>query len=186
MGTIVGSLNMTLDGICDHTAGIADADLHQHFSKLLAGMDQILYGRKTYELMRYWQTVLTAPTGVEALDEFASVIDKITKIVFSTTLTTTGWQTAKLATAPLLTLAQNLKAVGDKRILAGSRSIILQLLDAGLLDELQLCIHPFLQKKGLRFFENLEKPFSLQLLDNKVLKSGVVVLTYSPTVEGKI
>ena len=84
---IIAAINMTLDGFCDHTAGIADDELHEHYSNLLRASDTILYGRKTYQLMEYWKTVLNNPTGNKSEDDFAVTIDKISKIVFSHTLT---------------------------------------------------------------------------------------------------
>lgn len=53
MARIIGALNMTVDGICDHTAGIPDAELHQHYTALLSQGEAILYGRKTYQLMEF-------------------------------------------------------------------------------------------------------------------------------------
>ncbi|MCB1026089.1 MAG: dihydrofolate reductase, partial [Acidobacteria bacterium] len=70
MRKIIAAINMTLDGFCDHTAGIADEETHQHFSALLRSADTILFGRITYELMEYWPTVIENPTGNKAVDEF--------------------------------------------------------------------------------------------------------------------
>ena len=89
---------MTLDGICDHTAGIPDEELHQHYTELLDNAGVILYGRTTYQLMQFWQTLLKNPSGKKSMDDFAVAIDKIPKIVFSQTLKNTEWDSAKLAT----------------------------------------------------------------------------------------
>src|SRR6478609_3094068 len=97
MRKIIAAINMTLDGICDHTAMIADEELHQHYADLLSNADTVLYGRITYQLMQYWQTVVKNPTGYKAIDEFAVIIDKIPKIVFSHTLKNVEWESAKLA-----------------------------------------------------------------------------------------
>lgn len=77
---------MTLDGVCDHTAGIADEGLHQHYSELLDNAGVILYGRTTYQLMQFWQTLLKKPSGEKSMDDFAISIDKTPKLVFSNTL----------------------------------------------------------------------------------------------------
>ena len=82
MRKLIAAMNMTIDGICDHTAGIANEELHQHYADLLSNSGTILYGRITYQLMEYWQTVLKDPTGEKATDEFAIAIDSIPKIVF--------------------------------------------------------------------------------------------------------
>lgn len=54
---IIAAINMTLDGNFDHKAGIADEELHQHYTELLSTVDAVLYGRITYQLMEYWRTV---------------------------------------------------------------------------------------------------------------------------------
>lgn len=54
MGKVIATFNMTLDGVCDHTAGIPDQEIHDYYSDLLEQGDAILYGRITFELMEYW------------------------------------------------------------------------------------------------------------------------------------
>src|SRR5688572_18241209 len=89
---------MTLDGCCDHTAMIADDEIHQHYSELLSNAGTLLYGRITYQLMEsYWPTVVKNPTGNKPIDDFAVNIDHIPKIVFSRTLKNVAWKSAKLA-----------------------------------------------------------------------------------------
>src|SRR6188472_2554076 len=98
MRKLIAAINMTLDGFCDHTAGIPDDEIHQHYTDLISSADTILYGRITYQLMEYWRTVLENPTGDKAMDDFAVAIDSIPKIVFSRTLKNVEWKSAKLAT----------------------------------------------------------------------------------------
>lgn len=86
MRRLIAVTNMTLDGICDHTAIIPDDEIHQHYNELLNSADTIIYGRITYQLMEYWPTVVKNPTGNKSMDEFAITIDNISKIVFSRTL----------------------------------------------------------------------------------------------------
>ena len=92
---------MTLDGVADHTAGIADDELHQHYSELIDYAGVILYGRTTFQLMQFWQTLLQNPSGEKSMNDFAISIDKIEKIVFSNTLKVTDWESAIIATRPL-------------------------------------------------------------------------------------
>ena len=88
---------MTLDGFCDHTAGIADGELHQHFNELLRNAGTLLYGRITYQLMEsYWPSIVKNPTGIKPEDEFAVLIDNISKIVFSRTLKQVDWKNSIL------------------------------------------------------------------------------------------
>src|SRR5690606_31900497 len=95
------AINMTLDGFCDHTAISPDEELHQHYAELLDNAGVILYGRITYQLMQFWQSLIINPSGEKSMDNFAVVMDKIPKIVFSHTLKDTGWNSAKLSHQPV-------------------------------------------------------------------------------------
>lgn len=104
MRKLIAAINMTLDGFCDHTAGIADDEIHQHYNELLSNSDAILFGRITYQLMEsYWPTAVKNPTGNKPIDEFAVTIEGISKIVFSHTLKNVEWKNAKLAIKLCLT-----------------------------------------------------------------------------------
>jgi dihydrofolate reductase len=97
MKKVIAAINMTLDGFCDHTAIIPDEEIHQHYADLLRNAGSILYGRITYQLMEFWRDLVKNPSGEKAMDDFAIVMDKIPKIVFSNTLksvdpTGIGWQ----------------------------------------------------------------------------------------------
>src|SRR5690349_10127346 len=142
MRKLIGAINMTLDGFCDHTAVSPDEEVHQHYADLISSADVILYGRITYQLMEYWQEVVSNPTGNKLIDHFAVVMDKIPKIVFSNTLKDIAWESAKLANRDLEEEVLELKQQTGKDILVGSRSLIVSLLKRNLLDEFQLCIHP--------------------------------------------
>ncbi|MEP7377183.1 MAG: dihydrofolate reductase family protein [Chitinophagaceae bacterium] len=102
MRKLIAAINMTLDGFCDHTAMIADEEIHQRYNELLSNADTLIYGRITYQLMEsYWPSVVKNPTGNMPMDEFAVLIDNISKIVFSRTLKNVdpmivGWKNTKL------------------------------------------------------------------------------------------
>lgn len=181
MKKVIAAFNMTLDGVCDHTAGVADEGLHQHYTELLDSAGIILYGRTTYQLMQYWQTLLQNPSGEKSMDDFAASIGKIQKIVFSHTLNDTGWDSATLAKRPPHEEVLKLKQHEDKNILVGSRSLIVQLLNSSLIDELQICIHPVIEGKGLLLFDQIKDRILLKLVKTKVLNSGGVVFYYEPT-----
>jgi dihydrofolate reductase len=177
---VIAAINMTIDGICDHTAGIPDEDLHKHYSDLIENGDVILYGRTTYQLMQFWQTFLKNPSGQKSMDDFASAIDRIPKIVFSNTLNSTGWQTATLAKKQLEDEIFELKQQSGKDILIGSRSLIIQLLNLNLIDEFQICIHPMIEGKGLQLFDKINHRIIFKLLKTKTFNSGVIVHYYEP------
>lgn len=170
---------MTLDGFCDHTAGIADDELHHHYSELINSAGTLLYGRITYQLMEsYWPAVVKNPTGNKALDEFAVTIDKVPKIVFSHTLKNLNWESAKLANRDIKDEVMELRQQPGKDILAGSPSLIVALTQLNLIDEYQLCVHPVLIGKGLPLFKNINEKIILKLTKTKTFGSGAIVLYY--------
>ena len=171
---------MTLDGICDHTAITPDEEIHQHYTDLLFDAGAILYGRKTFELMKFWQSMLENPSGEKHMDDFAMAIDRVPKIVFSHTMKNPGWQTAMMTDLPLEQKVQELKLQQGRNIFAGSRSLIIQLININLIDELQICVHPLIAGKGLSLFENITARTVLKYLKSKTFSSGAVILYYAP------
>jgi dihydrofolate reductase len=182
MVKVIAAFNMTLDGVCDHTTGVADEGLHQHYADLIDDGGVILYGRTTFQLMQFWQTLLQNPSGEKSMDDFAISIDKIKKLVFSNTLNETGWKSAELAKKPLNEVVLELKQQADKDILIGSRSLIIQLLNSHLIDELQICIHPIIEGKGLKLFDQITERITLKLIKTKSLSSGATVFYYEPNI----
>jgi len=183
MRKVIAAINMTLDGVCDHTAGIPDEEIHQHYAELLDNAGVVLYGRITYQLMQFWQTLLKNPSGEKTMDDFALAIDKIPKIVFSHTLKNVEWESAKLANRALEEEVLELKQQRGKDILVGSRSLIIQLMKLNLIDEYQLCIHPVVAGGGLPLFENINNRTVLKLIKIKPFSGGAVLLYYEPTNE---
>jgi dihydrofolate reductase len=180
MRKIIAAFNMTLDGICDHTAGIPDEEIHQHYTELLGQGDAILYGRTTYQLMEFWRTFLENPSEEKSKNDFAKAIDKIPKIVFSHTLKNVDWESATLAIRDLKDEVLELKQQPGKSILVGSRSLILQLMKLNLIDELQLCIYPMVEGNGLSLFEGINDRVVFELVKHKTFKNGAIILYYQP------
>ncbi|MDX9852020.1 MAG: dihydrofolate reductase family protein [Anaerolineaceae bacterium] len=181
MRKLIAAINMTLDGFCDHTAGIADDDLHQHYNELLSEADTLLYGRITYQLMEsFWPTIVKDPTGSKPIDEFALLIDNISKIVFSHSLKNVGWKNVRLAKRSIEEEVLDLKQQSGKNILAGSPSLIVALMQLDLIDEYQLSVHPIILGKGLRLFKNIDDRINLNLIKTKTFGSGVITLYYEP------
>jgi dihydrofolate reductase len=185
MSKIIAAINMTLDGFCDHTAVSPDDELHQHYNDILSNADTLLYGRITYQLMEsYWPDVVKNPTGNKPMDEFAVLIDNISKIVYSRTLKNVDWKNTQLKKEvikdEIIKLKQSLKA-GSKNILVGSPGLIVTLTQLTLIDEYQLCVHPIILGSGLPLFKNIRDRVDLKLLKTKTFASGAVVLYYEPT-----
>ncbi len=169
---------MTIDGFCDHTAGIPDEEIHHHYTQLLRDAGAILYGRVTYQLMQYWQALVKNPSGEKSTDDFARAIDKIPKIVFSHTLKNLEWDTASLANQPIEEMVSELRQQSGKDIFIGSRSLIIQLMKRNLIDEFQLCVHPVVAGSGLPLFENITERMVLTLVKTKAFRGGAITLYY--------
>ena len=181
MRKLIAAINMTLDGFCDHTSMIPDEEIHQHYSEVLRSAGTILFGRITYQLMEsYWPSVVKNPTGNKAMDEFAVTIDNIPKIVFSRTLKSVEWGTAKLAKRDIKEEVSELRQQTGKDILVGSRSLIVTFLNLNLIDEFQLCVQPVIAGSGLPLFEKINDRIDLKLLKTKTFGCGAIILYYEP------
>ncbi len=179
MRKIIAAMNMTLDGFCDHTAMIADDEIHQHYSELLSNTGTLIYGRITYQLMEsYWPSVVKDPTGNKPMDEFAVLIDNISKIVFSHTLKDVDWKNTELKNEVIKEEVLELKQQAGKSILVGSPSLIVAFTQLGLIDEYQLGVQPTVLGSGLPLFKNIRDRVDLKLLKTKTFDCGAVMLYY--------
>jgi dihydrofolate reductase len=180
MRKLIAAINMTLDGFCDHTAVSPDDDIHEHYSELLGVCGFFFFGCFWFVLLFLWQTIVHSPSGNEALDEFAHTMDRIPKLVFSHTLKSTEWESARLATKDLKDEIMELKQQEGKDMLVGSPSLIVSALNLNLVDELQLCIHPVIAKTGMPLFKNIHDRTTLKLLKIKTFDCGAVIHYYKP------
>jgi dihydrofolate reductase len=181
MRKLIAVMNMTLDGFCNHTAMIADEEIHQHYTELLRNAGVILYGRITYQLMEYWPTVLKDPTGNKATDDFAVTIDNIPKIVFSRTLKDVEWKSARLAKKDIKEEVLTLKQQAGKDILVGSPGLIVATAQLGLVDEFRIVVQPTILGSGLILFKNISERIDLSLLRTKTFGCGAIALYYKVT-----
>lgn len=181
MRKLIAAMNMTLDGFCDHTAMGADAEIHQHYSDLLSSADTLVYGRTTYQLMEsYWPSVLKNPTGNKSTDEFAVLINMLTKVVFSRTLKNVEWKNSRVVKRGIKEEISELKEQQGKNILVGSPSLIIATLNLNLVDEFQISVHPIIEGKGLSLFKNINERIDLKLLRTKTFGCGAVTFYYEP------
>jgi dihydrofolate reductase len=179
MRKLIAAMNVTFDGYCDHTAMIADDEVHEHYNDLLRNAGALLYGRITYQLMEsYWPTVVENPTGNKPVDEFAVLIDDIPKIVFSRTLKNVGWKNALLKKEIIKEDVLELKQQAGKNVFVGSPSLIVALSNLDLVDEYQLSVHPTILGSGLPLFKNIKNRIDLKLLNTKTFGCGAVTFYY--------
>ena len=181
MRKVIAAINMTLDGNCDHTTGIADEELHDHYTEMLNNAGTLLYGRTTYQLMEdFWPLLVKEPSGERSMDEFALAINRVPKVVFSRTLDHVEWESARLAERELEEEVRALKQEPGNDIFAGSPSLISALSNLQLIDEYQLCVHPVIAGKELPLFRNVPEKAILRLVNTKIFGSGAIVLYYEP------
>jgi dihydrofolate reductase len=176
------SINVTLDGCCDHRAVIADEDLHRHAAENLARADALLFGRLTYEMMEAaWRA--PARTGVRPewmqpwMEPFARTIDAAKKYVVSSTLDRVDWN-AELVRGDLGKAVQQLKREPGHGLFVGGVKLALGLTELGLIDEYEFVVHPRLAGHGPTLFAGLSKHVDLKLLSRLELGSGAVAMRY--------
>lgn len=181
MRKVVFAINITADGYCSHTDGIADDELHRYFTALLRNSDLLLFGRVTYQLMvPYWPDVARNQSGTQAINEFARLFDSLDKLVFSTTLKEVEEKNTRIVRANIAEEVLALKQQPGKDIAVGSLSIASKLSEHGLIDEYYFLVHPVVAGKGPRLFESvkLHNRIMLDFLGSQTLQSGVIALHY--------
>ncbi len=174
-------MNMTLDGYCDHTAMIADEEIHEHYADLLRSAGAVIYGRKTFQLMEFWKSLIENPSGDKAMDDFAVAIDNVQKIVYSRTLKNVDWKNTELKSEINKEEILELKQRAGKDIFVGSPSLIVSLGQLDLIDEYQLGVQPTVIGSGLPLFKNITDRIDLKLLKTKTFDCGAIVLYYQPS-----
>ena len=178
------SINVTLDGCCDHRAVIPDEELHRHAVENIDRADALLFGRVTYEMMEAaWRQA--ARTGVRPdwmADwgiPFARTIDAAKKYVVSSTLDRVDWN-AELVRGDLETAVQRLKREPGRGLFVGGVKLPLALAELGLIDEYEFVVHPRLAGHGPTLFAGLSKAIDLKLVSRLELGSGAVAMRYEP------
>src|SRR3712207_6239977 len=174
------SINVTLDGCCDHREMFPDEDLHRHAAENLAQADALLFGRVTYEMMEAaWRS--PAQTGVrpEWMEPFAQTIDAAKKYVVSSTLDRVDWN-AELVRGDLGEAVQQLKREPGKGLFVGGVTLPLALAELRLIDEYEFVVQPRLAGHGPTIFAGLSKYVDLTLVGRREFSSGAVALRYEP------
>jgi len=174
------SINLTLDGCCDHSAIPADEELHRHAVENLRQADALLFGRVTYELM---ESAFRAPAGTaagpHAVDPFARTIDAARKYVVSDSLDVVDWN-AELVRGDLGTAVHRLKREPGKGLFTGGVKLPQALAELGLIDEYEFVVHPRIAGHGPTLFAGLSQRLDLRLVGRLELGSGAVAMRYEP------
>ena len=174
------SINVTLDGCCDHRAITPDDDLFRHAAEILDRADALLFGRVTYEMMEAaWRGPAPAGARPDWMEPFARTIDAAKKYVVSSTLRQVDWN-AELVRGDLGKAVQQLKQEPGKGLLAGGVKLPLALAELGLIDEYEFLVQPRLAGHGPTLFAGLSKPLDLKLVSWQKFSSGAVAMRYEP------
>ena len=175
------SINVTLDGCCDHRAIPADEELHRHAVENLDRADALLFGRVTYQMM---EAAFRPPAGKGArpdwMEPFARTIDAARKYVVSGTLDRVDWN-AELVRGDLGNAVQQLKREPGKGLFVGGVKLPLALADLGLIDEYEFVVQPILAGHGPTLFAGLSERLELRLVGRQEFRSGAVALRYQPS-----
>jgi len=174
------SINVTLDGCCNHRAAFADEELHLHAVENLDRADALLFGRVTYEMM---EAAFRPPaqTGARpaSMELFGRTIDAAKKYVVSSTLGRVDWN-AELVRGDLAKAVEQLKREPGKGLFTGGVKLPMALAELGLIDEYELVVHPRIVGHGPALFAGLSKPIDLRLVSRLELGSGAVAMRYEP------
>jgi dihydrofolate reductase len=175
--------NVSLDGYftdqdCDMSwAHNQDAEWNA-FTQENAGGGELVFGRKTYDLMvSFWPT----PQAAQLMPEVAAAMNQLPKIVFSKTLDKAMWNNTRLINGDIAAETLKLKQEpGPGLVIMGSGSIVSQLAQTGLIDEFQIVIHPLVLGAGRTLFEGGKEKLDLKLASTRTFMNGNVLLKYEP------
>jgi dihydrofolate reductase len=173
------SINVTLDGCCDHRAFVADEDVHRHATENLDRADVLLFGRVTYEMMEAAWRLPTTWDMPDWMEPFAQRIDAAKKYVVSSTLDRVDWN-AELVDGDLATAVQQLKQESGRGLFVAGVQLPLALAELGLIDEYEFVVHPTLVGHGPTLFAGLSERIDLTLVSRVEFGSGAVAMRYEP------
>jgi dihydrofolate reductase len=177
------SINVTLDGCCDHQVFLPDEELHRHFAEGLERAEALLFGRVTYEMMEgAWRQQATG-TWPDWMDDwmipFAQAIDSAKKYVVSRTMDQADWN-AELVHGDLRDAVQQLKEEPGEGLHVGGVTLPLALADLGLIDEYEFVVHPTVAGHGPTLLAGLRDRLELELVGRQEFRGGAVALRYQP------
>jgi dihydrofolate reductase len=174
------SINVTLDGCCDHRAIPPNEDVHRHAAEILGQADALLFGRVIYEMMESaWRPPEPAGARPDWMEAFARTINAARKYVVSSTLEQVDWN-AELVRGDLGEAVQKLKRESGGGLLAGGVKLPLALMELDLIDEYEFVVHPTVAGHGPTLFAGLSRQVDLKLVGRLEFGSGAVALRYEP------
>lgn len=175
MAKLIFGMNLSLDGYVDHQGMRPDPGLFRHFVERMRGLSGSVYGRRMYEVMRYWDEDDPAWDADER--DFAAAWRSQPKWVVSRWLKSVG-PNARLVEGDVEAAVRRLKAEHAGEIEVAGPELAQSLTDLGLIDEYRLYFHPVVLRRGKPFFAGPQPP--LRLVAHDRVGEVVIRLTYVP------
>jgi dihydrofolate reductase len=175
MAKFVFAMNLSLDGYVDHEEFAPDATLFRHWIDVVRGLTGSVYGRRIYEVMRYWDE--DHPDWTQDQHDFATAWRRQPKWVVSRSLTSVG-PNATLVSGDVEPVLRGLKAQLSGEIAVSGPELAQSLTDLGLVDEYRLYFHPVVLGRGKPFFAGVRP--SLRLVASDRIGADAIRLTYVP------
>ncbi|MFF9043749.1 dihydrofolate reductase family protein [Streptomyces parvulus] len=174
------SINLTLDGCCDHRAIVPYEAMHRHHTENIARADALLFGRTTYRMMEEaWRPPAPPGPRPDWMEPFARTIDAAKKYVVSSTLEQVDWN-AELVRGDLAEAVRRLKAEPGDGLFTGGVMLPMALTELGLIDEYEFVVHPRIAGHGPTLFAGLSKYVDLRPVGRTEFESGAVATRYVP------
>ena len=179
MGLLTFGINVTLDGCCDHAAGIVDDELHDYFTGLMDDAGAMLWGRTTYEMMESaWPAVARDEKAPRAERAWAMKLGAKPKYVVSTTRRDYSWENTILVQGDLREAVQRIKEKTPAGVLLGSLKLGAELQRLDLIDDYRIVVHPVLAGHGPRLFDGLAQSRQLERVSVKTFKGGQTAMHF--------
>lgn len=181
---IIQLMHMSLDGFAGGPNGELDwidvsDDIALDVDALIANVDTALYGRVTYDMMKYWRTVPGNPESTPREVHHAHWIEDVHKVVFSRTMTNADWKNTQIISGNIAQEVMALKQQpGGDMMIFGSPSVCTLLTRLNLIDEYRLTINPVILGRGIPMLHDLTEMTRLKLIDSKPYSTGVIATRY--------
>jgi dihydrofolate reductase len=181
MRKLIYGINISLDGCCDHTKFGGGDDIQDYFRELLEGVDLVIYGRKTYELMvPFWPEAALTQSMDESSNAFAKVFANLKRVVVSKTIDHIDETQTMIIRDNVKEEILRLKQQTGEAISTGGVELPARLIEWGLIDEFHMVVHPLIVGQGRRLFTemSLSENLGLKLVASKTLSTGCIALRY--------
>jgi dihydrofolate reductase len=180
MRKIILFMNVSLDGYIEgpgHDISGFTNDFEAFSSGQSVEVDVLLFGRRTYEMMKFWST----PQAGEMAPEVAKFMNAKAKVVVSHSAFDPGWDMVTVITGDVISKVKALKEQPGKNIMIfGSNTLCTSLVQEWLIDEIQVVVNPVVFGEGTSLFRGLSVKTALVLTNTRKFKSGSIMLTYTP------